>query len=131
MSDSTGTFAAPVLVEDPAFPGMKAWPSSFTLMDEIYQMKSFSREQSRVLMRLDASKLDLANPKVHRADRDLAVAWAKNWGKGRVFYSTLGHVEDNWDRPEFRTMYTEAIKWALGLVNADATPRPAPVERAQ
>ena len=91
-------------------------------------MKGFSRENCRVLMRLDASKLDLANPKVHRTDRDFAVTWAKMYGKGRVYYSTLGHVAENWDNPEFQKMYVEAIRWALGLVDADVTPRPAPVQ---
>ena len=120
------TFDAPVLVEDPAFPGMKAWKPSFVLTDEIYQMKNFSRSNTRVLMRLDPSKLDLANPRVHRADRDFPVAWAKMYGTGRVFYTTLGHVEANWDKPEMQTMITEAIKWALRLVDADVTPRPMP-----
>ena len=120
------TFDAPVLVEDPAFPGMKAWKPSFVLTDEIYQMKNFSRSNTRVLMRLDPSKLDLANPRVHRADRDFPVAWAKMHGTGRVFYTTLGHVEANWDKPEMQTMITEAIKWALRLVDADVTPRPMP-----
>jgi type 1 glutamine amidotransferase len=77
-------------------------------------------------MRLDSSKLDLSNPRVHRTDKDFAVAWAKMYGKGRVYYSTLGHVEENWDKPEFQTMFREAIKWALGLVDANITPRPAP-----
>jgi len=121
-----GTFEAPILVEDPKFPGMSQWPREFTLRDEIYQMKSFSRENCRVLMRLDASKLDLKNSKVHRSDRDFAVTWAKMYGNGRVYYSTLGHVTQNWDKPEFQQMYTDAIKWALGLVDADGTPRPAP-----
>jgi len=120
------TFAAPILVEDPAFPGMNAWPQAFTLTDEIYQVKSFSRENTRVLLRLDASKLDLSGTRVHRQDRDFAVAWARMYGKGRVFYSTLGHVEENWDRPEVQRMYREAIKWALKLVDADITPRPLP-----
>jgi type 1 glutamine amidotransferase len=120
------TFAAPIVVEDAAFPGMSAWPAAFTLVDEIYQVKSFSRQNSRVLLRLDASKLDLSGPRVHRKDQDFAVAWAKMYGKGRVFYSTLGHVEENWDRPDMRKMYMEAIKWALGLVDADVTPRPLP-----
>ncbi len=46
-------------------------------------------------MRLDASKIDLANPRVHRQDRDFAVTWAKMYGKGRVYYSTLGHSTEN------------------------------------
>ena len=120
------TFDAPIVLEDAAFPGMQSWKSSFTLTDEIYQIKMFSRANTRVLMRLDPSKLDLKNPRVHRTDRDFAVAWAKMYGKGRVFYTTLGHVEANWDRPEFQEMVTGAIKWALGLVDADVTPRPAP-----
>ena len=121
-----GTFQAPVIVEDAAFPGMKPWPSAFTIEDEIYQIKDFSRANTRVLMRLDASKLDLANPRVHRTDRDFAVAWAKMYGQGRVFYTTLGHVEANWDKPEMQSMVVGAISWALKLVDADVTPRPAP-----
>jgi type 1 glutamine amidotransferase len=121
-----GTFDAPIVVEDPNFPGMQQWPKSFVLKDEIYQVKEFSRDKVRVLMRLDASKLDLNNPRVHRKDLDFAVAWAKLYGKGRVFYSTLGHVEQNWDDPRMQKMYVEAIRWAMGLVDADVTPRPLP-----
>ena len=123
-----GTFSAPIIVEDPGFPGMKQWSRSFVLNDEIYQIRNFSRDKVRVLMRLDANKIDLANPRVHRKDRDFAVTWAKMYGKGRVYYSTLGHPTENWDRPELQTMYVEAIKWAMGLVAADVTPRPAPIE---
>jgi uncharacterized protein len=121
-----GTFDAPIVVEDPAFPGMQQWPKSFVLRDEIYQMRNYSRDKLRVLMRLDAGKLDLANKNVHRTDRDFAVAWAKMYGKGRVFYTTLGHVEENWDKPEFQKMITEAIKWATGMIDADLTPRAMP-----
>jgi type 1 glutamine amidotransferase len=120
-----GTFHAPIIVEDPAFPGMRQWPESFVLNDEIYQIRNFSRDNVRVLMRLDANKIDLANPRVHRQDRDFAVTWAKMYGKGRVYYSTLGHPTENWDRPDMQTMYVEAIRWAMGLVDADITPRPA------
>jgi len=121
-----GTFEAPIVVEDPKFPGMQQWPRNFVLRDEIYQMKSFSRDKVRVLMRLDPTKLDLKNPRVHRADLDFAVTWAKMYGKGRVYYSTLGHPEDNWDDPRLQKMYVEAIKWSMGLVDADVTPQPAP-----
>jgi type 1 glutamine amidotransferase len=122
-----GTFDAPIIVEDPNFPGMRQWPRSFAIRDEIYQMKGFSRDSVRVLMSLDAHKLDLSNPKVHRADHDIAIAWAKTYGKGRVYYSTLGHPEDNWDDPRLQRMYLEAIKWVMGLVDADVTPIKPPV----
>jgi len=120
------TFDAPILVEDPNFPGMSQWPKSFVLRDEIYQIRNYSREKLRVLLRLDAGKLDLNNPRVHRKDKDFAVAWAKMYGKGRVFYSTLGHPEENWDNPKMQDMYVGAIKWAMRLVDADVTPRPLP-----
>jgi hypothetical protein len=121
-----GTFDAPIVVEDPTFPGMQQWGNSFVLKDEIYQVRNYSREKVRVLMRLDPSKLDLSGSRVHRSDRDFAVTWAKMYGKGRVFYSTLGHPKENWDDPRMQEMYTEAIKWAMGLTSADVTPRPLP-----
>jgi hypothetical protein len=124
-----GTFDAPIIVEDPAFPGMQQWPKAFVLRDEIYQMRNYSRDKLRVLMRLDAGKLDLANKNVHRTDRDFAVAWAKMYGKGRVFYTTLGHVEENWDKPEFQKMIIEAVKWATGMVDADVTSGPMPAHQ--
>jgi uncharacterized protein len=117
-----GTFDAPILVEDPLFPGMQQWPQSFVLRDEIYQIKNYSRDKVRVLMRLDPAKLDLKNKKVHRTDGDFAVSWAKTYGKGRVFYSTLGHVPENWDDPRLQEMYSKAIQWALGLIPGDSTP---------
>jgi uncharacterized protein len=120
------TFDAPILMEDANFPGTQQWPKEFVLRDEIYQMRDWSRKNVRVLMRLDTSKIDLKNPHVHRKDLDFAVAWAKMYGKGRVYYSTLGHVEQNWDDPRFQQMYVGAIKWAMGLVDADVTPRPLP-----
>ena len=119
-----GVFDAPVIVEDPNFPAMKAFPREFVIHDEIYQAKDFSRDRVRVLARLDPNKIDLTNPKVHRTDKDFAVAWVRQYGKGRVFYSTFGHPDEIWDRPDVQKMYFEAIKWAMGLNQGDATPRP-------
>jgi type 1 glutamine amidotransferase len=49
-----GEFQAPLVVEDPNFPGMTRLSQNFTLHDEIYQIKDFSRANVRVLLRLDA-----------------------------------------------------------------------------
>jgi type 1 glutamine amidotransferase len=120
------TFDAPVIIEDPNFPAMKPFPPAFVLKDEMYQVKDFSRDRVRVLARLDPKKLDLKNKNVHRTDGDFALAWAREYGKGKVFYSTFGHRVESWDRPDVQKMYTEAIKWTLGTVPGDATPRPMP-----
>ncbi len=110
------TFEAPIVVEDPNFPAMRHFPAAFVKYDEIYQPKSWSRDKVNVLLSLDSSKLDYTNnPKIHRADHDFAVAWSKMYGKGRVFYSTLGHTEESWEDPDVRKMYFEAIKWALRM----------------
>jgi type 1 glutamine amidotransferase len=124
------TFDAPIVVEHADFPGMQQWPKEFVLKDEIYQMKDWSRQNVRVLMRLDSGKIELKNLHVHRKDRDFAVAWAKMYGKGRVYYSTLGHVEQNWGDPRFQKMYVGAIKWAMGLVDSEVAPRPLPGQSA-
>jgi uncharacterized protein len=118
-----GVFDAPVIVEDPSFPAMKPFPLAFTIHDEIYQHKDFSRDKVRVLARLDASKLDFPKPLIHRTDKDFPVAWAKMYGKGRVFYSTFGHTDESWDDPRVQKMYLEAIKWALRMTGTDVTPR--------
>ena len=117
-----GVFDAPVIVETPSFPAMKMFPARFTIRDEIYQHKDFSRDKVRVLARLDGDKLDYTKPNIHRTDRDFPVAWAKMHGKGRVFYSTFGHADEAWDNPLVQKMYLEALKWALRLEGEDVTP---------
>lgn len=119
-----GNVEATVVVEDPAFPAMRHFPATFTFRDEMYQVKDFSREKSRVLLTLDPRSVDLANPGVHRTDGDFPQAWAHAYGKGRVFVCAFGHDSATWDRPEIRTMWLEAIKWALRLTDADVSPRP-------
>jgi hypothetical protein len=111
-----------VVVDDPVFPAMRGLPRTSVFHDELYQIRDFSRDKIRVLAHLDATKLDLAKPLVHRKDGDFPAAWAKTYGKGRVFYSILGHADENWDDPVMAKMYFEAIRWALGLVDGNASP---------
>jgi hypothetical protein len=122
------TFNAPILNEDPNFPAVRHFPAAFVKYDEIYQPKAWSRDKVNVLLSLDPAKLNYDNnPRIHRADHDFPVAWSKMYGKGRVFYSTLGHTEESWDDPDIKTMYFEAIKWALGLTEGSTASHPRPV----
>jgi type 1 glutamine amidotransferase len=114
-----------ILNEDPAFPATRHFPASFPFVDEFYQAKELSRDKVRVLLRLDVSKMP-PSPRLHRSDGDLPLAWARTYGKGRVFYSSLGHATETWDNRDVAQMYFEAIKWSLGLTPGDATPRPVP-----
>ena len=110
-----GITDATVVVEDGTSPMSRHLPKTFVVNDEHYQLKDFSREKVHVLAHLDASTLDLTLPLVHRKDGDFPVAWTKSYGKGRVFYSTLGHHAHLWDEAWMQTMYAEAMKWALRL----------------
>src|SRR5258706_14948351 len=118
-----GQFNAPLVVEDSQFPGMKNFSTTFTRFDEIYQIKDFSRQNVRVLLSLDAGKIDLSRKGIKRTDKDFAVIWAKNYGKGRVLYNGLGHVQAVWERSDFQKMWLEMIQWSMGQVAGDAAPR--------
>ena len=118
-----GNSAGTVINEDPAFPATKHFAATFPLTDEFYQTQEYSREKIRVVLRLDVSRMP-ANSGVRRSDGDFPLAWARMYGKGRVFYSSFGHATATWDNPDVAKMYFEAIKWSLGLSEGDATPRP-------
>lgn len=121
-----GVFKAPMVVESPGFPGLSHFPLSFSVQDEIYQIKDFSRDHLRVLLRLDETKLDLNRNGVNRKDGDFAVAWAKTYGKGRVLYNGLGHTPEVWNRPDFQRMWKEMVLWTLGIRPGDTASHPKP-----
>jgi len=118
-----GTNVGTVINEDPSFPATKHFPPTFQLRDEFYQAKDGGRSTFRVLLRLDISSMP---PHAELRNKDYPLAWAKMYGKGRVFYSSLGHATEMWDNRDVRQMYFEALKWALGMTDGDANPRPAP-----
>jgi type 1 glutamine amidotransferase len=118
---------ARIIVERPEFPAMRRFRTGMWLRDEHYQMRAqpYSRDRVDVLARLDPASVDLHAQGVHRTDRDFPVAWIRSFGRGRVFYSDLGHTDASWDDPRVRAMYLEGIRWALGY--GDAVPRPHPI----
>jgi type 1 glutamine amidotransferase len=42
----------------------------------------------------------------------MPVVWTKMWGKGRVFYCSLGHVVTDFDVPEARELVRRGMLWA-------------------
>lgn len=105
-------------------------PARWTVFDEIYEFKEHDPRKVHALLSLDR------HPQ-NKEPGDFSVAWSKTHGKGRVFYTSLGHREDVWD-PEFtdqagRKNPPEVAKrfqqhvlggilWALGLAPGSATP---------
>jgi type 1 glutamine amidotransferase len=116
-----------VLVERPEFPGWHDLPREFTIRDEFYQTKApYDRTKVDVIARLDTSKLDMTVKNMHRADHDFPVAWAKTYGKGRVFWSTFGHPVEAWDDPRVQRIYMGAMRWALGMESYTPAPHGMP-----
>lgn len=44
----------------------------------------------------------------------MPVVWKKQFGKGKVFYSSLGHVAADFSVPEVMTIMQRGILWAIG-----------------
>ncbi len=98
----------------------------FKIADEIYTVSRgdiYSREKQRVLLSIDPAVTD--TKKAGRADGDVAVSWIKAWGKGRVFYCSLGHRNEIFSTPAVLAHYLAGMQWAMGdLKGVDATPKP-------
>jgi uncharacterized protein len=112
------TGPAKVINEEPAFPMVKHLPAQFDYTDEFYQAKTFSRDKIDVLLRLDPASL----PAGALSNDDYPLAWVKKYGQGRVFYGSFSHGTELWDRRDIQLMYIEAIKWSLGLTEAEPVP---------
>lgn len=76
----------------------KHLPKTWTVFDEIYQLKDFDRTKVHGLLTLDRLMLNADDIKNKKATPgDYPIAWRKDYGQGRVFYTSLGHREDIWD----------------------------------
>ncbi len=86
--------------------------SKFQITDEIYQIKApYDRKKQDVLLSLDTDATDMTKPGIRRTDNDFAVAWTKNAGKGRVFYTSLGHNDAVWKDPRYQAHLMAGLQW--------------------
>lgn len=120
-----------VIVTDPKFPGFANRGKSFELLEEWYSMVNFAPDL-HVLLVQDTKAMK--NPFAGRADwppkgwdtpyerPPYPSTWARMHGKGRVFYTSMGHREDNWLNPVFQEILVGGMQWAVGNVDADVTP---------
>jgi type 1 glutamine amidotransferase len=97
----------------------------FDITDEIYVFtKPYSRQKVRVLFSLDMNKIKAKKEfKGKRADGDYAQSWVKKYGKGRVFYSALGHDHDVFWNEAVLQHWLDGIQFALGDLEVDTTPK--------
>jgi putative membrane-bound dehydrogenase-like protein len=114
-----------VKVEDREHPATKHLGESFSIADEIYQMRApYDRSKLHVLLSLDTASVDLGVEAVHRQDRDFALAWTKDFGKGRVFYTALGHRPEVWKDERFLAHLAGGFRWAMRVPEPPEPPEP-------
>lgn len=102
-----------VIVEDQKHAATKHLGDSFIIDDEIYQFKTpYSREKLHVLMKLDMTSVK--NPG-KRADKDNALSWIHEYGKGRVFYTALGHRPEVWNDDRFQQHVIGGLRYMFGM----------------
>lgn len=112
-----------IKLDDPDHPLVQCFRrSSFLHTDEIFEFKDFSRAKVRVLLSLDTARTDMNRPGISRTDGDFALSWIRSYGRGRVFFSALGHQKDVYRRPAILKHYLAGIQFALGDLEADTTP---------
>jgi type 1 glutamine amidotransferase len=88
--------------EDQAHAACKHLPRHWTVYDEIYQLKDFERAKVHGLLSLDRLMLTQKDKDAKKATPgDYPISWTRMHGRGRVFYTSLGHREDVWD-PAFK-----------------------------
>lgn len=117
-----------VRVEDRTHPISRHFPAEFEITDEIYQVDRYDRSKVRVLMRMDTSSVDMTKKGVQRTDGDFALAWVREFGKGRVFTCLLGHRPEVWDNPDIQKMWLEGFRWAIGITNGESVSLPLPTD---
>ena len=87
--------------------------------DEIYQYDPrYKPENLRVLVSLDMAASTPKEP------WHVPVAWVRDYGQGRVFATNFGHNDATWNEPMFKDHMRQGIAWALGRIDAQATPNP-------
>jgi uncharacterized protein len=112
---------ATVRVEDKTHPAMAGLPDAWVRTDEWYSFEKSPRSKGyKILATLDESTY-IPRMKMMFRDQDLRmgkdhpIIWTHCTGKGRSFYSALGHTDESYEEPLFQQMLFGATKWALRL----------------
>jgi type 1 glutamine amidotransferase len=108
---------------DPHFPGVSAFgSSSFEILDEWYALKNLA-EDLHVILAHDTSTFKERTGGNKCYDRpNFPETWIRQHGKGRVFYTSMGHREDVWENPKYQGLLLGALNVITGKVDVDMKP---------
>jgi len=85
-------------------------------------LKDFDMNSEQYYMHVDPQNKVLATTTFNGDHADwidgatMPVAWKKMYGKGRVFYSSLGHQAKDFDIPEAITIMKRGMLWSAGVI---------------
>ena len=118
-------------IDDPTSPLMKPFGTEpFTHTDEFYifpPSSPYSREKQHVLMSIDVERSDRGfggrfSELSTRPDQDYGVAWVKGYGKGRTYFTPLGHTTIMYTDKRWTAHLLAAIQYLVGDLPTDETP---------
>jgi hypothetical protein len=101
---------------DPKWPGAEAFNNA-SFVEEWYSLKNFSTDL-HVILAQDCS--DMKGAMYQRGP--YPETWARRHGEGPVFYTSMGHREDVWKRPDFEALVIGALNWTSRRIELDITP---------
>jgi type 1 glutamine amidotransferase len=104
-------------IVDPKFPGAEQLGSHFDMHEEWYSLKNFADDLHVILVNETREMHDKCYQRP-----PFPSTWIRNHGKGRVFYTSMGHREDVWISRPFQDLVVGGITWAVGDAKADTTP---------
>ena len=116
---------AKLFCADRRFPGLTDCKDS-ELLEEWYSFKNLAPDLHVLLWLGTWSMKNTGGDSVYRRP-PYPVTWAHMHGKGRVFYTALGHREDVWGSAFYQNMLAGGIRWASGQTPAVVKPNIAAV----
>ncbi len=104
---------ANLIVNDPKFPGLERVTSPVSFSEEWYSLKDFMPDL-HVILTLDTQ--GMKGECYQRAP--YPVTWARQHGKGRVFYTAMGDRPENWKNEFLLNLLAGGIRWTIGDASA-------------
>ena len=115
LTHPPGLYEVECINADPEHPACKHFGPNFVVKDEIYILNGFNRSKVHDLLYLEKHPSE-------KTPGYFPIAWCKEYGKGKLFYTSLGHSEAVWDSPAYQKHIIGGIQWALGLQKGSAKP---------
>ena len=112
---------ATVRVEDRTSASTVHLPAAWSRTDEWYNFTASPRGKVHVLAALDEKSFHGGT-----MGADHPVAWCRKVGRGRLWYTALGHTEASYTERHFLKHLLGGIQIAAGVVPADFTPNEDP-----